>query len=74
MRASLVSVFFNIFNLGEEVEGEFLNFVALTRLRRKLIWRITESPFKEIFSLFICSDGPTYKRVGILRPRDFSEQ
>lgn len=57
-RSSLFSVFFNIFNLDEDIEGEFLKFVADTRMKRRdcVDYRIS---IQKDFSLSIWNDGPT---------------
>lgn len=52
-RSSFVSVFFNIFNLDENIEGEFLNFVALTRLRRRACVEDYRIFIYRNFSMFI---------------------
>lgn len=46
-------VFFNIFNLDENIEGEFLNFVALTRLRRRACAEDYRISIYGNFSMFI---------------------
>lgn len=65
-RSSLVSVFFNIFNLDEDIEGEFLKFVADTRMKSRDCVEDYRISIQKDISLSKRNDGPTPKRIGIL--------
>lgn len=62
-RSFLVSVFFN---LDKDIEGEFLKFVADTRMKRRDCVEDYRISIQKDFSLSIWNDGPTPKRIGIL--------